>query len=126
MASNRGVGGKAGGGIKSNKLVHKPVRYGEPAKGTRHEGVSQIGSSLGDHATETGKVLRKSVERMHGDAPHNAGQRLGNEVAATTVCGPGGSRTVMKSGSQGVQGSVNPGSPGLPSTKGQWPDDGRR
>ena len=37
--------------------------------------------------------------------------KLGNRVAVETNCGPGGSREVMKTGSQGVHGSVNPGNP---------------
>jgi hypothetical protein len=36
---------------------------------------------------------------------------LGNKLAAKTVCGPGGSRDVHKSGSQGQQGAPAPGNP---------------
>jgi hypothetical protein len=36
---------------------------------------------------------------------------LGQTVAYSTVCGPGGSRTVMKSGGQGMHGAPAPGNP---------------
>jgi len=83
-------------------------------------GVSQIGSAMGEHATETGKVLRKSVERMHGVSPVNASQKLGNQVSAETVCGPGGSRTVMRSA-----GKCQSRRAGASQYKGSWPDTNR-
>jgi hypothetical protein len=36
---------------------------------------------------------------------------FGNEIAARTVCGPGGSREVLRSGGQGTHGATNRGSP---------------
>jgi hypothetical protein len=105
--------GKAGGGILSNKLKQVGVRTGQPAKVQRPMGVSQIGQSLGNHATAQGKPLTRSVEPVRGAAlPSGLSVKLGNQVAAETVCGPGGSRTVMRSGVQGQHGPVNPGLPG--------------
>jgi hypothetical protein len=37
--------------------------------------------------------------------------RFGNEIAANTVCGPGGSREVLSHGGQGTHGATNPGNP---------------
>ena len=61
--ANRNSGHRAGGGIKSNKVIHKPQMKSEPrAQGYRPPAVSQIGQSLGNHVTErTGKV-RGAIE----------------------------------------------------------------
>jgi hypothetical protein len=100
----------AGGGIRSRQVVRKEVRTGKAAQGKRPEGVSQIGGSYGNHATGSGKIHRSAVERVEG-APRPISVKMGNEVAKSTMCGPGGSRNIMRSGSQGVHGSVNPGAP---------------
>ena len=103
---------KAGGGILSNKLKQVGVRTGQPAREMRVRGVSQIGQSTGNHATAQGKPLTKSVEPVRGSVMPGVGSvRLGNEVAASTECCPGGSRTVHRSGSQGQQGPANRGFP---------------
>jgi hypothetical protein len=107
----RRSGTGSGGGIGMNKNVRPSVRTGSGSRGTHPGGVAQLGQHVGDKAT-------------HGD-PKGSGYRgeplhnnrsfqpvsFGNEVAANTVCKPGGSREVMSSGSQGTHGSVNPGSP---------------
>jgi hypothetical protein len=105
---------RAGGGINSKNVVSKPVRVGERGCEIRPAGVSQIGSSMGNHSTE-GKLLTKSVEPVHG-AYRPAGSPgaipLGNELALRVGKGaPGADRTVMRGGSQGQHGSANPGSP---------------
>jgi hypothetical protein len=46
--------------------------------------------------------------------------KLGNEVAATTVCGVGGSRTIYKTGTQDVQGAPAQGNP-MPKAKALFP-----
>ena len=66
--------------------------------------MSQIGQNIGNKAMNDPKRLTKSVEPVRGAAM--PGVKLGNEVAASTVCGPGGSRTVMRSGSQAQTGPV--------------------
>jgi hypothetical protein len=106
---------KAGGGINSKNVRSVPVRVGERGCEIRPQGVSQIGSSMGDHGTDGPKLLRKSVEPVHGayrPAGSPGGVPLGNEVALNVgKGGVGTGRTVMRSGSQGQHGSANPGSP---------------
>lgn len=100
--SNKLSKGSAGGGMGSRKVTQRPVKTGSPAQGIRERGVSQIGSSLGNKSTNSGKMLRKAVEPVRGGpTPAGGNVPLGNEVSATTACGPGGSRVVMKSGGQG-------------------------
>jgi hypothetical protein len=79
--------------------VSKPVVTGRDARGMSPGRTGQYGSALGNHA-EHGRTKGDAREAPFTAAPHNAGQRQGNEVAASTVCGVGGSRTVSKSGSQ--------------------------
>jgi hypothetical protein len=94
---------KAGGGIRSKNVTQRPVRYGERAREVRHEGVAQIGTSRGNHATDTRELLRKDVERVRGGlrpAGGPGGIPLGNQTAKECGQGPGGGRVVMRSGSQ--------------------------
>jgi hypothetical protein len=103
-------------GISSNKLVHPGVRTGVRARAISEKGTSQIGQSMSNHVTESPKKLSGGIERVRGalrPAGGPGGIELGNSLAAKTVCGPGGSREVMRSGSQGQQGSVA-GSPWAP------------
>ena len=105
MSKNRMTGGGAAGGPGS-RAMHAPTTYftGHPGTKISPRGVSQIGSSMGNHSMDNaGKKLTKSVEPVRQGlvpigGPH--GVPLGVEVAASTVCGPGGSRSVSKSGSQ--------------------------
>jgi hypothetical protein len=105
--------GSGGGGYGSKPHVTKPVRTGAPRERIRPTGVAQLGQRQGNHFTEGG-----AKQSGYGGVPiFGAGQgyasELGNAKAAATVCGPGGSRTVMKSGSQCMTGAVDPGkSPG--------------
>src|SRR5262249_44744059 len=126
MTSNRLTKGGPGGGFGSSKHVRVQVYYGQQSKGKNPRAVSQIGSAMGNHITEsTGKMGReKVIERMDHPAPTAAGIRLGNQVAGNVgKGGPGAGRNLYgQSGSNKVYGPVNPGTPGLPSTKGQWPD----
>ena len=108
--------GGAGGGIRSNKLVNKPVKTGSRAEAVSERGTSQIGQSLGNHITDRRGTVSGAVEPVRGALRPTGGPggiELGNSVAAKTVCGPRGSREVMRSGSQGQQGSVA-GSPFTP------------
>jgi hypothetical protein len=109
MAKNRtnNTGGRRpGGGIGSRVNVEKPVRVGNRAEAINERGVSQIGQSMGNKATDHTKRLA-SIEPVRGQQrrpTQPSGFPLGNEVAAKTVCGPGGSREVMRSGTQGQKG----------------------
>lgn len=105
-----GSGGRlSGGGITSRNNVSPSMRNGSAARVQNVKGVSQIGQSLGNHATDSGRTMKGVAVTTMG--PAIGGARLGNEVAASTVCGVGGSRTVMRSGAQGQHGPVNPGQP---------------
>jgi hypothetical protein len=57
---------KAGGGIHSREVVRKPVKVGAAAREMRPAGVSQIGSSMGNRATNGGRTLPGSVEAVQG------------------------------------------------------------
>jgi hypothetical protein len=97
--AKRSSGNRPGGGPGSRVVVEPRVYY--PGKSTvvSPAGVSQIGSSLGDKATNRSKLLPNAVEPVRkGEAVHPV--PMGNAVSAATVCGPGGSRQVMASGTQ--------------------------
>ena len=60
-------------------------------------------------AAEGGRGTGYTGERLHNDRNFQP-TPFGNEVAARTTCGPGGSRTLYgKSGSQQQHGAANPG-----------------
>jgi hypothetical protein len=105
----RRSGTGSGGGHGSKNVVHKPVRTGAGAKAAHLGGVSQLGNKVGDHITN------KAGTGWRGDplfaGPGYNPSKYGNEIAAKTVCGPGGSRQISQSGSQGTHGAVNPGKP---------------
>ncbi len=86
--------------IKAN-LKRVGQRTGSPRERVRPSGVAQYGQAQGSHAMRVGDTGYRGINAMAGKP--GTPSRMGNEVAATTVCGPGGSRTVMKSGSQGRQ-----------------------
>jgi hypothetical protein len=118
MAMKRGNSGhRPGGGIASRQRMEKPVKVGAGATEMRPAGVSQIVSSMGNRATNQGRTLPGAVEKVRGSAlPAGLSVPLGNQVAAQTKAGPGGSRTVLRSGQQGTHGPVNPGLPRPAST----------
>ena len=103
-------GHKPGGGSASRVVTEKPQRLGTPARGMHPGGVSQLGEAVGNKITE-----KRGSSNYRGD-PWTDGKKpistpLGNTVSAATTCGPGGSREVMRSGTQGQHGSANPGQP---------------
>jgi hypothetical protein len=69
------------------------------------------GGKVGDHATGKGGTGYKGETLYNRSAGTFDPVRYGNEISATTQCGPGGSRTIYKTGSQGQQGNPNPGNP---------------
>jgi hypothetical protein len=113
MKENEMAKSGAGGGIHSNKVVAKPVRGGAAREGITAGYSGQIGTALGDHVTD-GRPANRAAEPMKTAAPYKSA--MGNEVAAATVCGPGGSRTVHRSGSQAHHGGATAAvaKPGLP------------
>jgi hypothetical protein len=99
-------GNQKGGGYGSRQHVEVPVRTGAGPRSARPAGVAQIGISWGNHQTALGGSDTKySGERLHNDRTFQK-TKFGNEVAANTQCGPGGSREVMRTGSQGQHGQV--------------------
>lgn len=102
---------KSGGGINSRNVKSVGVKTGQPRRKVSPRGTSQIGSSLGNHSTDRREISPNAVEKVF-TGKQGISQPMGNTAAASTVCGPGGSRNLYgKSGVQGVHGSVNPGLP---------------
>lgn len=99
----RSSGTGSGGGIGSRNVTKQSPRNGAPAREMRPKGVSQIGSSMGNHATDSGRILRGAVEPVRG--ARVGGVPLGNEVAMNVgKGGPGAGRAVFANGSQGRHG----------------------
>jgi hypothetical protein len=101
----------SGGGIRSNKLVRPGIKSGRPSTNKINvRGVSQFGYSPGSIINKSG-----SYTTDNSALPVNAGTAaqvpMGNAVAASTVCGVGGSRTIYRAGTEAVHGSVVQGSP---------------
>jgi hypothetical protein len=109
MAKGRLSGSGGPGGGAGSRSLGKATTYfgGQPSTRINERGVSQIGQSMGNHATDSTRILNKAVEPVRvGPMGGMGSERLGNEVAATTQCGPGGSRSVMPSGGQAQHGPV--------------------
>ena len=112
----------SGGGYGSRNVTEPRVRTGAGSYGTRPGGAESIGKVYGDHITN------KDTTGYRGPKFHDGKSfqpvPFGNEVALNVGkggCGTG--RTLYgQSGTQGLHGQPAQGSPGLPSTKGQWPD----
>jgi hypothetical protein len=105
---------KPAGGLGSRVVTKQSVRNGMPARNQSPRGVSQIGSSMGNHATEGGgKTLKGGVEQVQrGVIPGVGSVKLGNEVAKNVGGGgPGTGRVVMGCGTQGMHGPAAPGNP---------------
>jgi hypothetical protein len=114
---------KPGGGLGSKVVREVGVRIGTSAWEMRPRGVSQIGSSLGNKATETGRTTGQSVEPVKGrPLPAGLSVPLGNEIA-TKGLGVGGGRNLWgQSGSQKQWGPSAPGAGRIADTRGEWPD----
>jgi hypothetical protein len=115
MAKLSGKGGPAGGyGSKVVKEVG--TRAGQVAKMKNPAAVSQIGSAVGNHLSDGPRSATnyKGDKMVLGDLVRPGQPRMGNEVAFNTQAGPGGSRDVSKTGSQGMHGQPTgtPWSPG--------------
>jgi hypothetical protein len=92
---------RSGGGIRVNKLRQVGVRTGPPRTDVVSVGaVSELGARTA--------IPRQDL--IKGTAPQ---VRSGNDVAESTVCGPGGSRTVYKTGYQALSGPVSKGEGGI-------------
>jgi len=103
--------GRSGGGITSKNVTRQGVRTGMPGREINPRGVSQIGSSIGNHSTEKAKILRGGVEPVRGALrpPGTPGAvPLGNQAALNVGKGGVGSgRTLYgQCGTQGQHGPV--------------------
>ena len=95
-------------GIQSRNVKRVDQRLGKGAKAINHAGVAEIGIRVGDHVTEQGSTGWGGVG-VFSTGPGFNKAPYGNAVAASPQCGPGGSRSVSKPGSQGVHGEVDRG-----------------
>jgi hypothetical protein len=104
--SNRLSSGPPGGGFGSKQHVRTGVRTGQSRQGKNVRAVSQIGSSLGNHATDRAGLSKKPVERIEGG--RGISVPLGNELAKNVgKGGPGAGRNLYgQSGSNQVYGPV--------------------
>ena len=68
----RRSGKGSGGGAGMNKNVSPGVQVGKAAQGKRHEAVAQMGSSMGNKATNRARSLNKAVESVEGPKPISA------------------------------------------------------
>jgi hypothetical protein len=114
------------GGVGSRVNREVGVRVGDRARVGNVRGVSQIGQSLGNHVTESARK-GQPVENLYGakqPAGGPGGIPLGNQKALDIGKGGVGTGRNLygQSGTNKQYGPANPGGPGLPSTKGQWPD----
>jgi hypothetical protein len=109
-----GSGGKGGG--PGSRALGQPTQYfvGQPSQKISPRGVSQFGSSIGNHVTDAGgKILKGGIEPVRvGTTPVGGpgGVPLGNTLTNNVGAGgPGTGRTVQHCGTQGQHGPVNPG-----------------
>jgi hypothetical protein len=113
---------KSGGGITSKNVKQVGYRTGKGSRAATPGGVGQLGEMVGDHVTEGRHSSGYRGEPLFKGPAYNKGGPFGNELVAATVCKPGGSREVSRTGSQGCHGPVNPGS--SPARKDQLSDFG--
>jgi hypothetical protein len=95
----RRSGQGSGGGLGSRPVKHVRAPKAEPvpyAKNVR--GVSQIGTSIGNHITGKGKVLRSTVRDIDAGRGYSSPIGPTDNVAAVGV---GGGRNVYRSGFPG-------------------------
>jgi hypothetical protein len=99
-------------GIKSKNVRSTPVKTGAGSKGISPGFVGQRGNVQGNHVTESGGKSTGYKGEPMLTGKNFQPVKFGNELALNVgKGGPGTGRTVYASGSQGTQGSVNPGKP---------------
>ncbi len=91
---------KAGGGHGSRVVTERPVRTGKAAIKYSVKGTSQIGQSLGNHVTDRRQVVNPVEPVRAGGFGPLGSVELGNANAQSCPKGPGGGRTVYRSGTQ--------------------------
>jgi hypothetical protein len=92
----------SGGGLSSNKLVHPDVKGGSRStEAMNPRGVSQFGYSPGSTLDKSGSFTTKNSALPVFEGNKAAATPMGNTLAASCPEGPGGGRTVHRSGMQG-------------------------
>jgi len=108
MATHRS-GHRPGGGIASRNVHHVSAPKTEPKPHARNPAtIAQYGALVGNHATHQGKSTPYRGDPDFTRSGYSPPVGPTDNVAA---CGVGGGRKIYGSGSQGVQGNVNPGNP---------------
>jgi hypothetical protein len=107
--------GSGGGGYGSRQITERPVKTGTGSHATTPGYAGQLGNKQGDHITRRGGSGYRG-EPMHVGRSFQPA-KFGNEIAANTVCGVGGSRTVYSSGSQSGSSGHGPANPGNPAPR---------
>src|SRR6516225_4482624 len=106
---------RSGGGATMSKSVKVGVKGGaRSANVGSPAGTNQLGAAQGTRMRREGSYTSQSsaTPRFSGTTPNPVA--FGNKVAASTVCGVGGSRTVHRSGSQTRHGEAVQGSSPAP------------
>jgi hypothetical protein len=111
---------KGNQGISSKNVRHTTAPKVEPRPHARNPAkAAQAGQMVGNHVTTYGG----GKTSYRGDPEFTrAGYSPPQGPTSFSNIGPGGGRTVMKSGQQSCHGTPDRGMPGLPSTKNEWPD----
>jgi hypothetical protein len=111
----RSSGKGSGGGLGSKNVVRPGYKSGPGARAANVRWTSQIGASQGNRAQNAldggGGVVLKGIRAQPFKGPNFNPVPQGNAVAASSVCGVGGSRTIIRTGGQGQHGPVNRGNP---------------
>jgi hypothetical protein len=90
---------KPAGGIGSRNVTDRTVRTGDGARAVNTKFASRVGQSIGNKATEKRGTIPYVREDVYKPPNFNPVPQ-GNQVAASTQCGPGGSRNIYRSGGQ--------------------------
>lgn len=109
---------KGNQGISGKNVRHTSAPKVEPRPHARNPAtVAQYGALVGNHITN------KSATRYRGDPDFTRkGYSAPQGPTSFSNVGPGGGRTVMRSGQQGQHGSTVAGLPPITNTKNEWPD----
>ena len=91
-----------GGGIQGSKVVRESVHGGSRStEAISPRGVSQLGYSPGSTLSRTGAFTTQNSALPVFEGNKTAATPMGNTLAASCPQGPGGGRTVHRSGMQG-------------------------
>jgi hypothetical protein len=96
-----------GGGIQSSVNREVGVRGGKrTTNAVSPAGLSQYGTAQGGRIKGSGSFTGISSAKNVFEGAKTAATPMGNAVAASTVCKPGGSRTVYRAGYQSATPNV--------------------